>query len=142
LPDKTLWDQTTIVVASEMGRTIRGDVQSILDSGAAPAQQFQEIMSQDVCQHWDVSSAFFLGGNVDGGKQFGGVGSLTYDPVPILPDGSFDPAYDAVTGLGSGGQGFVPDAGHIYSTALYLSGVDPTGKGRNDRPPLTFIQRS
>jgi hypothetical protein len=142
LAEKTLWDQTTIVVASEMGRTIQGDVQAILDSGAPAAQQFQEIMGQDICQHWDVSSALFLGGNVEGGRQYGGVGSQTYDPIPIqLADGSFSPAYDPVTGLGNGGDGVVPDAGHIYSTALHLAGVDPTGKGRNDRPPLTFIQK-
>jgi hypothetical protein len=38
-------------------------------------------------------------------------------------------------------QSFVPNHGHVYATALYLSDIDPKGKGRNQAPPLTFIKR-
>ena len=41
---------------------------------------------------------------------------------------------------------FVPDAGHVYSTALYCSGLDPlalkaAGKGRNASAPLAFKKK-
>jgi hypothetical protein len=35
----------------------------------------------------------------------------------------------------------VPNAGHVYSTALALTGLDPTGKGKNKEPALTFIKK-
>jgi hypothetical protein len=40
----------------------------------------------------------------------------------------------------------VADPGHVYSTALDLSGLDPAalrtaGKGRNIRPPLAFVKK-
>ena len=38
-------------------------------------------------------------------------------------------------------QSFIPNHGHVYATALYLSDIDPKGKGRNQAPPLTFIKR-
>jgi hypothetical protein len=140
----TLWDRTTIVLCSEMGRTIQGDVRTIVDDPAKTVdQRYQEVLDQDVCQHWPVSSAAFLGGNVRGGQQAGGVGNQTLDHIPVRADGTLDPAFDPVTGLRNGTQsGFVPDAGHVYSTALHLAGVDPAGRGRNDRPPLRFIARS
>jgi hypothetical protein len=67
-------------------------------------------------------------------------------PIPILPDGSLDPAYDPITGelkpgMKKNPQSFVPNHGHVYATALYLSDIDPKGKGRNQAPPLTFIKR-
>ena len=40
---------------------------------------------------------------------------------------------------GSGAS--VPDHGDIYATALDLSGINPKGKGRNDRPALTYIKK-
>ncbi|MBZ4423195.1 hypothetical protein [Myxococcus sp. RHSTA-1-4] len=73
------------------------------------------------------------------------------NPPPVQQDGSPDPAYDADTGLLIPGRtkstsSFITDSGHVYSTALYLSGLNPaalkaSGKGRNDRPPLTFIKK-
>jgi hypothetical protein len=139
----SLWDRTTIVLCSEMGRTIQGDVRTIVNDAAKTVdQRYQEILDQDVCQHWHVSSCAFLGGNVRGGQQVGGVGNQTLDHIPIRNDGSLDPAFDPVTGLANGAQtGFVPDAGHVYATALYTAGVDPTGRGRNNRPPLRFVAR-
>ena len=142
----TMYDRTTIVLCSEMGRTIQGDVSSIVDDASKTvSQRYQEVLDQDVCQHWHVSSAAFLGGNVRGGSQAGGVGRQSLDIIPIRNDGTLDPAFDPQTGLLRSGQsqtGFIPEAGHIYSTALQLAGVDPTGKGRNEKPALSFIQRS
>jgi hypothetical protein len=140
----TLWDRTTIVLCSEMGRTIQGDVRTIVDDPAKTVEQrYLEVLDQDVCQHWPVSSCAFLGGNVRGGQQSGGVGTQTLDHIPIRADGTLDPAFDPVTGVQRGTPtGFVPDAGHVYATALRLAGVDPTGRGRNDKTPLAFVART
>jgi hypothetical protein len=147
VPGTSLYDRTTIVLASEMGRTIQGNVEEILASAQTVDEKYQAILEQDVCQHWIVSSVAFLGGNVKGGTQFGRVGNQTLASIPIMPDGSLDPAFDPTTGnLRSGqspsSQSFVADAGHVYATALALSGVDPNGKGRNDKPPMTFVQKT
>lgn len=142
----TMYDRTTIVLCSEMGRTIQGDVGAIVDDASKTvSQRYQEVLDQDVCQHWHVSSAAFLGGNVRGGTQVGGVGTQSLDIIPIRADGSLDPAFDPQTGLLRAGQtqtGFLPEAGHLYATALQLSGVDPTGKGRNEKPALSFVSRT
>ncbi|MDY7226812.1 hypothetical protein [Hyalangium rubrum] len=149
---KSYYDFTTIVLASEMGRTISGDVEGILaSSGLTDVQKYDEIMGQDCCQHWRVSSVAFLGGTVRGNTQWGRVGSTSLEGIPIMPDGTLDPAYSPDTGLLLSGRtknanSFITDAGHVYSTALYLSGLDPValrtaGKGRNDRAPLTFIKK-
>ncbi len=149
---KSYYDFTTIVLASEMGRTISGDVESILaNSGLTDAQKYTEIMGQDCCQHWRVSSAAFLGGTVRGNRQYGRVGSTSLEGIPLMPDGTLDPAYNPDTGLLVPGRTKSPtsaitDAGHVYSTALHLSGLDPAalraaGKGKNDRPALTYIKR-
>ncbi|MFM7200604.1 MAG: hypothetical protein ACKO6N_07420 [Myxococcota bacterium] len=139
---KSLWDQTTIVLCSEMGRTLSGDVTEILESTNTDSEKYTQVIEQDVCQHWHVNGVGFLGGSVRGGRQYGGVGTSTFEAIPILPDGSLDPAFDPVTGKQlrtPSSQGFVPDAGHVYATALKLAGVDPVGKGRNTRSALTFI---
>ena len=149
---KSLWDLTTIVVCSEMGRTIGGNVDSIVASADSTDVKFQKIMDQDVCQHWMVSSAAFMGGAVKGGTQFGKVGSATAAPIPIMPDGSLDPAFDASTGSllpgknGKTAASFIPDSGHVYASALQLSGLDPlmlkqAGRGKNVSPPLTFLKK-
>ncbi|WP_224242232.1 DUF1501 domain-containing protein [Hyalangium gracile] len=149
---KSYFDYTTIVLASEMGRTISGDVAAILaNSGLTDTAKYDEIMNQDCCQHWRVSSVAFLGGTVKGNTQFGRVGSVSLEGIPMMPDGSLDPAYDPDTGLLISGRtkspnSFVSDAGHVYSTALHLTGLDPValraaGKGKNDRPPMTFIKK-
>ncbi len=147
VPGVSMFDRTTIVLASEMGRTIQGDISAILAGIGTDDMKYQAILDQDVCQHWATSSVAFLGGNVKPGTQFGRVGSSSLDSIPLLQDGSLDPAYDAATGLLRAGQtqtpgAYVSDAGHAYSTALYLSGVDPVGKGRNTRPAMTFVKRS
>lgn len=148
---RSYYDLSTIVLCSEMGRTISGDVSAILASGDSDAEKYTQVMDQDICQHWHVSSCAFLGGSVRGNTQWGRVGSVTRDAIPIMPDGTLDPAFDPVTGVLIAGrtknaQSFVTNAGHVYATALYLTGLDPAalrqaGKGRNTEPPLTFIRR-
>jgi hypothetical protein len=106
-----------------------------------------EIGGQDICAHWNVSSCAFLGSKVKGDSQFGAVGEKTLMPIPLLPDGSLDPNYDAVTGeLKKDRQkhpkSSIPNHGDVYSTALYLNDIDPKGRGRNERGPMTFIKRS
>lgn len=152
---KTLWDCTTIVLASEMGRTISGDVAAILmDNVKYPtdAEKYAEIMKQDCCQHWEVNSVAFLGGSVQGDRQYGRVGASTLKGIPMMPDGTLDPAYDPITGSLISGrtkspQSFLSDAGHVYATALYLAGLDPdalraANKGRNVRAPMRFLKKA
>ena len=62
----------------------------------------------------------------------------------VQANGTLDPAYNPATGVLTGtknANSFVADAGHVYATALALSGIDPTGRGRNARKPLGFIQK-
>jgi len=149
---RSYFDHTTIVLASEMGRTISGDVEGILaNAGLTDVQKYDEILKQDCCQHWRVNSAAFLGGTVRGNTQFGRVGSATLEGIPMMPDGTLDPAYNPdsgqlISGRTKSPNSFIADAGHVYSTALHLSGLDPValraaGKGKNDRPPMTFVKR-
>jgi hypothetical protein len=142
---KTYWDLTTIVLASEMGRTIQGDVASILASSDPDPTKYTKIMEQDCCQHWRVNSVAFLGGTVQGGRQYGRVGTSSLDGIPIrLSDGSLDPAYNPMTGVLTGTKdpaSVVTHAGHVYSTALHLTGINPAGKGLNTAPPMTFIKK-
>lgn len=140
----SLWNYTTVVVASEMGRVLGGNVDGILARSDSDAAKYQRIMDQDVNQHWPVSSAFILGGTVRGGRQLGKVGRVTRDAIPLMPDGALDPAYDADTGHLVAGRtkspkSFVTNAGHLYATALALSGVDPAGVGKNISPALSFV---
>ena len=68
-----------------------------------------------------------------------------------MPDGTLDPAFDPLTGLLRPGatqspNSVISDCGHVYATALYLSGLDPDGlrsqgKGKNTSGPLRFIKR-
>lgn len=142
---KSYWDLTTIVLCSEMGRTIQGDVASILASSDPDATKYTKIMEQDCCQHWRVNSVAFLGGTVQGGKQYGRVGTSSLEAIPIrLNDGSLDPSFDPVTGLSRGTKdpnSVVTHAGHVYATALDLSGINPAGKGLNTAPPMPFIKK-
>jgi hypothetical protein len=150
---KSYYDFTTIVLASEMGRAIQGDVQAILaNAGLTDTQKYDEIMAQDCHQHSRVNSVAFLGASVRGNTQFGRVGSVSLEGIPMMPDGTLDPAYHPDTGLLLPGRtkspdSFISDCGHVYSTALYLTGLDPAalraaGKGRNERPPMTFIKKA
>ncbi len=151
---KSFWDYTTIVLCSEMGRIIHGDVEDILANPVTNDEmKYQEILDQDVCQHWKVHSTAFLGGQVRKNVQFGRVGSDTLDAIPILPDGTLDPAFDPVSGNLKPGatksaQSFVTNAGHVWATALSLCGLTPGNLrdkngvkvGRNTEPPLSFIK--
>ncbi|HZO87467.1 MAG TPA: hypothetical protein VFB38_03950 [Chthonomonadaceae bacterium] len=144
---KSLFDFTTIVLTSEFGRTIKGDVDAILAMKIPEADKQKMIDGQDISQHWKVTSAAFLGGKVKGNSQYGGVGERTLLPIPLLPDGSLDPAYDPMTGELKPGrqkspQSSIPDHGDVYATALYLSDIEPKGHGRNTRPPLRYIKKA
>jgi hypothetical protein len=144
---KSLYDLTTIVLTSEFGRTIKGDVDEIRKMKLSDEDKQKMIDGQDISQHWRVTSAAFLGGKVKGNAQYGGVGEKTLLPIPLLPDGSMDPAYHPVTGEQIPGrtpspQSSIPNHGDVYATALYLADLDPKGRGRNDRPPLTCIKKA
>ncbi|MBI3854121.1 MAG: DUF1501 domain-containing protein [Planctomycetes bacterium] len=144
---KSLYDYTTIVLNSEFGRTIRGDVDAIAKMKIPDADKKKQIDGQDISQHWRVTSAAFLGGSVQGDRQYGSIGEKTLLAIPLMPDGTMDPAYDPVTGLLKPGaaknpKSSIPDHGDVYATALYLSGIDPKGKGRNERPPMTYIKKA
>jgi hypothetical protein len=142
-----LYDHTNIVLTSEFGRTIHGDVDAIIKRDIPENEKKQLIEGQDISQHWPVTSAAFLGGNVKGNTQFGKAGEITLQPIPILPDGSLDPAYDVITGklkdgLRKNDKSYIPDHGEIISTALALSGINPTGIGRNEGKVLPFVMKN
>jgi hypothetical protein len=144
---KSLYDLTTIVLTSEFGRTIHGDVEAIEKMKIPDADKKKQIEGQDISQHWRVTSTAFLGGTVKGDRQFGGVGEKTLLAIPLMSDGTMDPAYDPVTGVLKEGRtkspkSSVPDHGDVYATALHLSDINPKGKGRNERPPLTYIKKA
>jgi hypothetical protein len=144
---KSLFDLTNIVLTSEFGRSIHGNVDEILKSNIPEQEKKEKIDSQDISAHWLVTSAAFLGGAVRADAQFGCVGEKTLLAIPILPDGSLDPAYDPMSGELRPGcekspHSFIPGHGDIYATALYLSGINPQGIGHNTRPPLRFVKRA
>lgn len=143
---KSLFDLSTIVLTSEFGRTIHGEVDAILSMKISDKEKQEMIDGQDISQHWKVTSAAFLGGFVQGGTQWGGVGESTLLAIPLLPDGRMDPAYDPHTGELLPGrtpaaEGSIPNHGDVYATALYLAGLNPRGRGRNERGPLRYIRR-
>lgn len=143
----SLYDHTRIVVTSEFGRSLHGDVAGILKKDSSMEDKEKEIGDQDICAHWKVTSCAFLGGNVRGGRQYGAAGEKTLMAIPIMEDGGLDPNYDSMTGELLPGrekhpESFIPNHGDVYATALHLSGIDPKGRGRNARPPLKFIGRS
>jgi len=144
---KSLYDLTTIVLTSEFGRTIKGDVDAIRAMKISDEDKQKQIDGQDISQHWRVTSAAFLGGKTRGNFQVGSVGEKTLLPIPLMPDGSLDPAYNAVTGdLKPGAtqskQSHLPNHGDVYATALHLADIAPKGRGRNDRAPLTYFKRT
>jgi hypothetical protein len=105
-----------------------------------------KIGGQDICAHWQVTSCAFMGGNVQGNRQYGAVGEKTLHAVPLMPDGSLDPNFDPVSGellpnKKKHPKSSVPNHGSVYATALHLSGIDPKDKGRNERAPLGYIAR-
>lgn len=140
------YDYTTIVLSSEFGRTVGGNINAILENqDLDEAEKRKQILSQDISAHNPVNSCAFLGPRVRGGSQFGWVGQKTLQPIPIHPKtGDLDPRYDRDGNLRDGyhepSDGFImPNHGHIYSTALKLAGVDPGAAGRNESPHLPFI---
>lgn len=150
-PHKTtgrpIWEHTTIVLTSEFGRTIHGDVDSILSMSIPEVDKKKIIDAQDISEHWKVTSAAFLGPNVKGDSQYGAVGEKTIHAIPIFPDGTLDPAFDPVTGELVPGRtqsdkSFIPNHGDVYATALDLCGISKKNQtGRNDRNPLAFIKK-
>ena len=144
---KSLYDLTNIVLTSEFGRSIHGDVNAILKSDVPEKQKKEKIAGQDISAHWKVTSAAFLGGAVKGNAQYGRIGEKTLLAIPIMADGALDPAYDPTSGKlradhEKNPQSFIPGHGDVYATALHLSGINPKGIGRNKRPPLRFIERA
>ncbi len=143
---KSLWDFTHIVLTSEFGRTISGDVAGIQSMNIPMDKKVDQINGQDISQHWHVTGAAFLGPNVRGNTQWGGVGSVTHLPIPLKADGTMDTAFHPVTGVQIPGRtpsgSWLPDHGDVYATALALSGINPKGHGRNERPPMTYIMRN
>lgn len=151
-PHKTtgrpLWEYTTIVLTSEFGRTIHGDTEAIQSMKISDVDKQKLLDGQDISEHWRVTSAAFLGPTVKGNSQYGTIGEKTIQAIPILPDGSLDPAFDPVTGEEVAGRtksdkSFVPNHGDVYATALDLAGIAKKDqKGRNERPPLAFIKKA
>ncbi|HYG75528.1 MAG TPA: hypothetical protein VEK08_11045 [Planctomycetota bacterium] len=143
---KSLFDFTTIVLTSEFGRTIKGDVEAIQQMKISDEDKKKQIDGQDISQHWRVTSAAFLGGKVKGDSQYGRVGEKTLLAIPLMPDGSLDPAYDPVTGelrkdAKKSDKSSIPNHGDVYATALHLADINPKGRGRNERAPLPYIKR-
>ena len=143
---RSYFDLTNIVITSEFGRSLHGNVDGILQKNISEQEKTKQINGQDICAHWKVTSCAFLGGNVRPNAQFGGVGEETLMAIPILPDGTLDPNYDPVTGKlrkerRPHPQSFIPNHGDVYATALALGGINPKGRGRNQRPPLSFVVR-
>lgn len=142
----SLFDHTNIVLTSEFGRSIHGDVDGILEKKISEDMKKSEVGGQDISAHWQVTSCAFLGGNVRGDTQFGRIGEATLMAIPMMPDGGLDPAYDPLTGnlladRSKHPESFIPNHGDVFSTALMLSGIDPKGRGRNNRPALPFVVR-
>lgn len=142
----SLYEHTNIVLTSEFGRSIHGSVEGILSKNISEKEKASEIGGQDISAHWQVTSCAFLGGKVRGNSQYGRVGEVTLLAIPIMPDGSLDSNYDPVTGQLLPGQNkhpdsFIPNHGDVYATALQLSGIDPKNRGKNTRPPLSFVCR-
>lgn len=156
---KPIWDYCTVVITSEFGRSIHGDVDDILKSSLPESEKQQKVGAQDISEHWFVTSAAFLGPKVNGGTQWGRVGTKTMQAIPLLPDGSLHPDFDPVTGEGPAGwndpksarfnpaqqkeyQKLIPNHGDVYATALALTGIAKKNQtGRNDRNPLPYIKR-
>lgn len=159
LTGKSLWEHTTIVLTSEFGRTIHGDVDDILKLTVPDVDKQKQIEGQDISQHWKVTSVAFLGGKVQGDRQYGGIGANTLLAVPLLPDGTMHPDFDKVTGEGPRGwddrkspafneakyeayQAAIPNHGDVYATALHLADIPKKAQtGRNDRDPLLYIKK-
>ena len=142
---QSYFDLTNIVITSEFGRSLHGNVDGILKKDIPDEAKEKQIGGQDICAHWKVTSCAFLGGNVVGNSQFGGVGEDTLMAIPIMSDGALDPNFDPVTGQARPGlkkhpESFIPNHGDVYATALALSGIDPKGCGRNERPAMSFVQ--
>ncbi len=140
----SLFDHTNIVLTSEFGRSIHGSVDGIIEKSISEAEKESQIGGQDISAHWQVTSCAFLGGNVRGNAQYGRIGEATLMAIPIMPDGSLDPAFDPLTGQirpeqSQHPESFIPNHGDVYSTALLLSGIDPKGRGLNERPALPFV---
>ncbi|MDZ4850282.1 MAG: DUF1501 domain-containing protein [Pirellulaceae bacterium] len=141
----SMFDHTNIVLTSEFGRSIHGSVEGILEKDIAEEEKQSQIGGQDISAHWQVTSCAFLGGHVHGNSQYGRVGEATLMAIPIMPDGGLDPSYDPVTGKlylekSKHPESFIPNHGDVYSTALSLCGIDPKGRGRNERPAMSFIK--
>ena len=64
--ETSLFDHTNIVITSEFGRSIHGNVDGILKKDISEDKKKSEIGGQDISAHWRVTSCAFLGGGVQG----------------------------------------------------------------------------
>jgi hypothetical protein len=157
---RPLWEYTQIILTSEFGRTIHGDVDGIIaDKNLSEADKSKKINDQDISEHWHVTSAAFLGPKVNGNTQWGKVGTKTIEAIPLRADGSLHPDFNPITGEGPVGwndpksasynaakakeyKSFIPNHGDVNATALYLCDIAKKDqKGRNDRNPLPYIKK-
>jgi hypothetical protein len=68
--------------------------------------------------------------------------------IPLMPDGSMDPAFDPATGdllpgRTKSDKSQVPNHGDVNATALYLCDIAKKDqKGRNQRAPLPYVKKA
>ena len=66
-----------------------------------------------------------------------------WDPLHAFVDLLKNTEYrDTQTSLFNHTNTFIPNHGDVYSTALLLSGINPSKRGRNERSALPFIVRN
>jgi len=105
LKGEQIWDETIVVVISEMTRT-------------------PLINSDGGKDHWPNTSALLMGGGLDGGRVLGGSSQDTLDALPVnLESGLLDPSSDQLITYGSFAAGVLHAAGIDASEYLPGEGV-------------------
>ena len=146
---------TTLALVTSIGLALVRGAGSAQAAGiqAVPAVSLRITSDQGLDQAFDAEAmgcaggAGYTGFSVSCNGYDYDLGTATLDSIPLLPDGNLDPAFDPETGnLKSGAtpspQGFIPDAGHVYATALELSGISKANQtGKNNRAPMTFVKK-
>lgn len=95
-----IWDETLVVVVSEMTRT------PLMNGGGGK-------------DHWPNTSALLLGGGLEGGRVLGGSTADSLDALPVdLEDGGLNPASDTLITYGRFAAGVLHAAGVDVDTLL------------------------